>query len=35
VLKDAGFGSVRIYRNHAYLWYRDVLPESHVLVAMR
>jgi SAM-dependent methyltransferase len=34
-LKDAGFNTIRIYRNNAYLWIRDALPENHVLIATK
>jgi SAM-dependent methyltransferase len=34
-LESAGFTDVRIYRNYAYLWIREVLPENHVLIATK
>lgn len=34
-LKEAGFTSVKIYPNNAYLWINDSLPENNVLVATK
>lgn len=34
-LEAAGFAKVDVYRNSAYLWIRDHLPENNVLVATR
>lgn len=35
VLSEAGFRDIRVYRNQAYLWIDDVLPENHLLTATR
>ncbi|MBA3564599.1 MAG: class I SAM-dependent methyltransferase [Gammaproteobacteria bacterium] len=35
VLKEAEFSEIRVYRNQAYLWIDDVLPENHLLMATR
>lgn len=34
-LSSAGFRAIHVYRNLAYLWIEDVLPENHLLVATR
>jgi len=34
-LKEAGFRRIEIYRNKAYLWINDSLPENNVLVATK
>jgi SAM-dependent methyltransferase len=34
-LKEAGFANVKIYRNNAYLWINDTLPENNVLIATK
>ena len=34
-LKRAGFSDVKIYRNTAYLWINDTLPENNILVATK
>ena len=31
-LKTAGFRSITVYRNNAYLWIKDTLPENSVLI---
>lgn len=33
VLKKAGFRKIHLYRNNAYLWINDPLPENSILVA--
>lgn len=35
VLRKAGFKNTWIYRNSAYLWINDPLPENHILVATK
>jgi len=34
-LRSAGFSGIDLYRNNAYLWIRDSLPENNVLVATK
>ena len=34
-LRKAGFTSFNVYRNNAYLWIEDVLPENSVLIATK
>jgi SAM-dependent methyltransferase len=34
-LRKAGFTSVKVYRNNAYLWIKDTLPENSVLIATK
>lgn len=34
-LKEAGFNSVRVYRNYSYLWIKDSIPENSVLIATK
>lgn len=34
-LRALGFSTFRYYRNRAYLWIPDSLPESNILVASR
>lgn len=34
-LRTAGFTSVKVYRNYAYLWINDTLPENNVLIATK
>ena len=34
-LRKAGFTSIKIYRNNAYLWINDTLPENSVLIATK
>ncbi|CAN5355388.1 hypothetical protein BH24PSE2_BH24PSE2_03100 [soil metagenome] len=35
VLRAAGFTEVTVYRNPAYLWVAELLPENHLLVATK
>jgi hypothetical protein len=34
-LKEAGFRSIKVYRNNVYLWINDSLPENNILVATK
>lgn len=34
-LKEAGFRDIKVYRNNAYLWINDSLPENNLLVATK
>jgi 2-polyprenyl-3-methyl-5-hydroxy-6-metoxy-1,4-benzoquinol methylase len=34
-LKNAGFSNVKFYKNNAYLWINDTLPENNVLIATK
>ncbi|HEY9035625.1 MAG TPA: hypothetical protein VIM96_02830 [Pseudomonadales bacterium] len=35
VLRSAGFKDVTVYRNYAYLWVNESLPENNVLIATK
>ncbi len=35
VLRKAGFGKIQIYRNNAYLYINDTLPQNNVMVATK
>ena len=32
---NAGFSDVKFYKNNAYLWINDILPENNILVATK
>ena len=34
-LKKAGFSTIKIYKNNAYLWIKDTIPENNVLIATK
>ena len=34
-LKKAGFSNVKFYKNNAYLWIKDTLPENNIIVATK
>lgn len=35
VLKESGFKDIKIYKNNAYLWVDDSIPENNILIATK